>query len=110
MLETSNRSLDALVSFENKYHWKPGLNIVAEVELGVHEKAIVLSQRSLVRRPEGLVVYKFIEGKARQQLVKTGLEKKGLVEILKGVAQGEVVILDGAPFLSDGTAVHIVEK
>lgn len=110
MLDISNRSLDALVEFENTRGWKPGINIVAEVELGEHKGAVVIPQKALVRRPEGLVVYKLHGHKVSEQLVKTGLETSELVEVLQGVAEGDKIILDGAAFLSDGTEVKVMEN
>jgi membrane fusion protein (multidrug efflux system) len=53
------------------------------------------------------VVYVLDQGAARQRVVETGLKQDGLQEILKGVAAGDTVAVDGAGFLTDGAAVAL---
>jgi hypothetical protein len=64
-------------------------------------------EESVVLRPAGKVVYVVREGRAEQRLVDTGLKQDGLYEILKGIAPGDVVAVDGAGFLTQGASVTL---
>ncbi len=110
MLEKGNRALHALIEFNNSLLWKPGLNIVAKVLVAVHKNALTVPVRALVMRPAGTVIYKILKGKAVEQRVVTGLRQDGRVEIVEGLAEGDIIALDGAPFLSKNVAVKVRVK
>jgi len=111
MLAKGNRALHALVKFPNTHQWKIGASIQAQVVLTQHENAITVQKQALVRRPKGLVVYKVIanSNKVVEQIVTTGLTKNDTIEILSGLALNDVVVLDGAAWLTDGAIIDIVE-
>jgi len=109
MLEQSNRALQALVDFKNQNNWKPGYSITARIVLKTHTQVVVVPQRCLVRRPAGLIVYRIKNNIAKQQVVTTGLQQADLIEITSGIRAGEIVALDGAPYLTEGVKVNIQE-
>lgn len=110
MLEPGNRALQALADFDNRADWRPGESITAIAELSRQDRALVLPEAALVRRPKGLVVYRLESGKAREQPVTTGIRQGDRVELLSGVAEGDLLALDGAAYLSDGADVDIQGK
>lgn len=110
MVGTDNRALDVIVDVPNPGDWTPGASVEGAVVLGVHPKAVVVPEESLVLRPAGEVVYVVNNGKVQQHVVKTGLREGGVVEILSGVNAGETIALDGAAFLTDNAAVAAREK
>ncbi len=107
MLEPGNRSLQALVDFDNSLGWKPGESIPARVVLQRREQALVLPEAALVQRPRGVVVYRIVDGRAVETPVRTGIRQAGRVEILDGLSAGDRVALDGASWLSDGVEVLV---
>lgn len=107
MLETGNRALQVLVDFDNEVGWRPGESISAEVVLRSNPTALVVPEEALVQRPAGLVAYRLREGKAEEVVVRTGIREQGQVEILEGLAEGDVLALDGAAFLTQGAEVEI---
>ncbi|MBL4868196.1 MAG: efflux RND transporter periplasmic adaptor subunit [Pseudomonadales bacterium] len=109
MLEHGSRALHALVDFENEGNWRPGSSISAEVVLGEHALAIVIPERSLVRRPAGVVVYRLTGDKVSEQIVTVGMKQKGLIEVTSGVSVGDSIVLDGAAWLTDGARVQIMD-
>tara|TARA_R110001592_G_scaffold353792_1_gene652963 strand:- start:17636 stop:18694 length:1059 start_codon:yes stop_codon:yes gene_type:complete len=110
MLEDGNRALHALVEFQNDALWKPGYSVVAQVTLDVREDAVVVPEEVLVRRPIGTVVYK-IEGETvSEQRVTTGLKQGNSVEILSGLKEGDLIVLNGAAWLTDGASIRIREE
>jgi hypothetical protein len=64
-------------------------------------------QLAVVRRPVGDVVYVIRENRAEERPVKRGLRSGTTVEIVEGLAPGEVVAVDGAGFLTQGGRVEI---
>ena len=105
---TSNRALDAIVRFEADGHaFRGGGSVNARVVLSVKSQAIMVPEQSVVLRPAGNVVYIILDGRAEQRVVETGLRQDGMVEILRGIAPGSALAVDGAGFLTNGAAVSL---
>jgi RND family efflux transporter MFP subunit len=103
----ANRSITIIVDFDNPGGWRPGASVRAEVVLAVRSDAVTVPQVAVVRRPVGDVVYVIRDGKAEERPVKRGLRSGTTVEILEGLAPGEVVAVDGAGFLTQGGSVDV---
>lgn len=103
----ANRSLTVIVDFDNPGGWRPGASVRAEVVLAVRADAVTVPQVAVVRRPVGDVVYVIRDGKAEERPVRRGLRTGAVVEILEGLAPGEVVAVDGAGFLTQGGRVDV---
>lgn len=112
MIDEGSLARIALADFENVHDWPPGLHLTAEVVLAVRKGVPVLPEAALVRRPAGLVVYRLREdGRTVEQVaVRTGIREGDRVEILEGPRAGDVVALDGAPYLTDGAEVMVREE
>lgn len=106
----ANRAIEALVDFENPGGWRPGASVDGEVVIARHENATTVPEGSVVLRPAGPTVY-VVEGETvRAQVVRTGVQREGRVEVLEGLEGDETVALDGAGFLSDGARVRFQEQ
>lgn len=109
-LDPSNRSLAAMVDFDNQYHWRPGSSVSARITIDRRDKALMIPIRSVVRRPAGNVVYRIDKGTALQQPVVVGERKGEALEVREGLSAGTTIALDGAGFLTDGARVEIRES
>ena len=106
----SNRALDAIVKFRGDGSvLRGGGTVNARIVIDSREGALMVPEQSVVLRPAGKVVYVLENGTARQRIVETGLKQDGMQEILKGVAAGDTVAVDGAGFLTDGAAVALAK-
>jgi membrane fusion protein (multidrug efflux system) len=104
----NNRALDAIVKFGGEgSQLRGGGTVNARIVIESREAALMVPEQAVVLRPAGKVVYVLDQGAARQRIVETGLKQEGLQEIVKGVAAGETVAVDGAGFLTDGAAVAL---
>lgn len=107
----TNRALDAIVKFDNDGTFRGGGSVDAKIVLAVRENALTVPEQSVVLRPAGKVVFVVTEQDGRltaqQRLVETGIRQDGYYEILKGLAPGERVAVDGAGFLTNGTLVAL---
>ncbi|MDC0188715.1 efflux RND transporter periplasmic adaptor subunit [Gammaproteobacteria bacterium] len=106
-VNSNNRSITAIVDFDNPGSWVPGASTQARIILSTYQDALVLPQLAVVRRSVGDVVYLIQNDRAVEQQVDTGIEKDGLVHIKSGLKKGDIVALDGAGFLTNGTQIKI---
>ena len=107
MITADSRTVDVIADVVDATGWQPGASVTGTVILGEQSAAMMVPEQSVVLRPAGEVVYVVREGKAYQAIVKTGVRQNGLVEILKGIAENDTVVVDGAGFLTDDTLVKI---
>lgn len=103
-----SRAIEIIIYLENPGAWRPGGTINGTVIIGQHDNGLLVPARSVVRRPAGEVVYQLENNIARQRQVTTGTRQGDYIEITNGLSGQEKIIVDGAGFLTDGTAV--VEK
>lgn len=109
MLGSGTRSMLVIAEFENPGGWRPGASVNGQVVLETREDALLVPEVSIVLRPAGSVVYVIEDGAAHQRVVRTGVRNNGMIEVIEGLSPGDVVAVDGAAFLTDGTAVNVRE-
>jgi membrane fusion protein (multidrug efflux system) len=72
------------------------------------EQAIVVPETALVPVGQDQFIYRVVDGKAVLAKVKTGLRRKGQVEIVDGLDREAVIVTEGTVKLRDGSAVRTV--
>lgn len=105
-----NRSLTVLVDLENPGPWRPRATVEAIVVVDERRDAMIVPFASLVERPAGTVVYVLggeSGGRVMEQVVEPGERQNGTIEIVSGLEPGQVVVRDGAAYLTDGASVEI---
>jgi RND family efflux transporter MFP subunit len=106
-----NRALDAIVKFDNDGSFRGGGSVNGRIVIATREKALTVPEQSVVLRPAGKVVYVLAEqdGKlvAQQRPVETGVRQDGYYEVVKGLASGDRVAVDGAGFLTNNATVAL---
>ena len=103
----SNLAIEIIIDIENTQGWEPGASVTGKVQVARHENAVVVPTGCIIRRPSGLVVYRITGNKVVETAVSTGLVQDGETEILSGVNSGDQLVLDGAPYLTDGITVDV---
>lgn len=88
---------------------RPGMFARVQVQLGVREKALWIPEAAIVPRGQEVTVFRVIEGKAELVRVQTGARKAGEVEIVKGLAAGDLVVTEGTQKIGPGSAVLILD-
>jgi membrane fusion protein (multidrug efflux system) len=89
---------------------RPGMFARVQVELGVREQAVWIPEAAIVPRGQDNFVFRIAEGKAELVKVQTGARKVGEVEIVKGVAAGELVVTEGTQKIGPGSAVKLMRE
>jgi membrane fusion protein, multidrug efflux system len=86
---------------------KPGMFAVATVTVGERLDRPVLPEESLVATRRGYMVFVIEDDVAVSREVVTGLRDEGWVEIVEGLAVGELVVREGHMRLSGGETVRV---
>jgi RND family efflux transporter MFP subunit len=107
-----SRALIAIADVENPGSWRPEATVKARAVVEERPAAVVVPLIAVVKRPAGEVVYRMddaAEGRVREQIVETGERQDGWIEVRSGLAAGDVVVAEGAYYLSDGVRVVVRE-
>ena len=75
-----------------------------QLTLGVRENAVWIPEEAIVPRGQDSYVFRVVDGKAELVQVQTGTRKVGEVEIMKGIAAGDVIVTEGTQRLAPGHA------
>jgi membrane fusion protein (multidrug efflux system) len=107
-----SRAVVVIVELENPGPWRPEGTVEAKLVVESRAGAVVVPMASLVKRPAGDVVF-VPEGPAaervRQRVVTVGERQNGHIEIREGLDAGELVVAEGAQYLTDGARVTVQE-
>jgi membrane fusion protein (multidrug efflux system) len=85
---------------------RPGL--FARTDLGIAERegALLVAEEAVLQRADGEVVFVATsDNTARRVVVKTGLQREGMVEIVEGLGAGDEVVVSGHAALVDGSPI-----
>lgn len=104
-----SRAIEAIARIDNPGPLKSGGSVDATVVIGHKDNAVLVPEQAVVQRPAGKVVYLIAEGKASQRIVDIGARQAGMLEVVRGLAGGETLAMDGAGFLADGATVTVRE-
>jgi membrane fusion protein, multidrug efflux system len=99
---------------------RPGMFGRVQVQLGVRDKAVWIPEAAIVPRGQDLFVYRVAGGNAgaagdnggKVELVRvqTGARKVGEVEIVKGLAGGDLVVTEGTQRIGPGSSVNLMKE
>jgi membrane fusion protein (multidrug efflux system) len=86
---------------------RPGM--FARVRLITDAKAdtLVIPEQALVPQGEDQFVYKVVDGRVQRTRVEIGQRREGKVEIVRGVAEKDMVVTAGQLKIRDGTVVKL---
>jgi membrane fusion protein (multidrug efflux system) len=109
-LDLSTRTLQAEIYIPNSDRsLKPGM--FANVELALLEKpqTLVIPREAVIEAGNEMSVF-VVEGKqAVRRSITIGYEQDQSVEVLKGLNEGDQVVIKGQQSIKDGSAIRIVE-
>jgi membrane fusion protein (multidrug efflux system) len=85
---------------------RPGLFARADLGIARREGALMVPEEAVLQRADGEVIFVVTpEDTARRVVVETGLQRDGKIEIVKGVAAQDQVVVRGHAVLADGVPV-----
>lgn len=107
-LNRATRTMTVEVDLPNKDHrLKGGMFARVEVLVGKHPEAIQIPLDAVSRLEESQYVYVVKDGKAHQVPVELGARAENRVEVVKGLAGDEQLIVSGKDLVSEGVPVQV---
>lgn len=89
---------------------RPGTTVTVEMVAQTVKDALVIPSAALLKTPEGATTVMIVRNdQAQQVVVETGVREGDRVQITKGLAGGETVIVKGAYGLPDKSKVKVAE-
>lgn len=86
----------------------PGTSARATISFEVSQRAIIVPRDALLRQPDGNVSAFVVEdGIAKRRLLTLGGSGDYGIEVLKGLSEGDRVVVRGNEVLSDGQSVNV---
>ncbi len=87
---------------------RPGL--FARADLGVSERqgVVMIPEEAILLRSDGSVIFRLVGPTEVQRVqISTGVHRDGLVEVVRGLARDDVVVVRGQTQLIDGSVVDV---
>ncbi|MBK8065635.1 MAG: efflux RND transporter periplasmic adaptor subunit [Betaproteobacteria bacterium] len=88
---------------------RPGMFVRVQLQLGERRDAVWIPEQAIVPRGQDSYVYRVMAGKAELVQVRTGARRVGEVEVLRGVAAGDLVVTEGTQKIGPGSAVSVMD-
>lgn len=105
-IKTHNRAVEVTVEFENPGGWLPGASTDATLVVEEHLNALTVPSLAVVKRSSRDVVFVIDKGRAHAVEITQGWRENGWVEISGGLATTDLVVVEGAGQISDGSLVE----
>ncbi|MFN4141069.1 efflux RND transporter periplasmic adaptor subunit [Aestuariivirga sp.] len=107
-VDVNGRALQVRADLDNAaMKLRPGLLVRVSVK-GPERQAVMVPESAIVQRGGKAVLYTVAEGKAKEISVRLGKRVEGRVEVVEGIAAGDVVVTAGNTRLSNGAEVEVV--
>ena len=98
------------ITFNNKgKKLLPGMYVTADLDMQQVNGVVVPSEAIVYRNGLNTVWTVDAEGNAKRKIVQVGIQANGEVQITEGLAEGDVVMVEGQSKMNDGDKVLIVE-
>ncbi|WP_035691991.1 efflux RND transporter periplasmic adaptor subunit [Azospirillum halopraeferens] len=109
LVDVNGRAVVIRAAVPNTDHaLRPGLFARVELTLTVNPEAVLVPEQAVVAVGSRQFIYKVVDGKAVQTPVTLGTRRSGEVEIVSGLAHGDVVVTGGQMKIRDGAPVRVM--
>jgi len=106
VVQPGNRTIVVKAKAPNRdRQLKAGMFIEARLATGTRADAIVVPEDAVQPLRTANVIWAVVGGKASRRVVELGTRSQGVVEILKGVEAGELVVVGGLERMAEGMPV-----
>jgi len=86
---------------------KPGMHAEVEIAADIYKDRLLVPQEAVLVRGGRKLVFAVEEGLAKWRYIEVGLENKDYAEVLDGVKEGEMVIIEGHFTLAHDARVQV---
>jgi RND family efflux transporter MFP subunit len=86
---------------------KPGMHAEVEIAADIYKDRVLVPQEAVLVRGGRKLVFAVEEGLAKWRYIEVGLENKDYAEVLDGIKEGEMVIVEGHFTLAHDARVQV---
>ena len=109
-LDLSTRTLQAEVYIPNSDRsLKPGMFANVEMVLLEKPQTLVIPREAVIETGSEMSVFVVEEKKAFRRSITIGYEQDPMVEVLKGLNEGDQVVIKGQQSIKDGFSIRVIE-
>jgi membrane fusion protein (multidrug efflux system) len=106
-IDPVSRSIKVIANFDNGDEaLKPGLFVDVELEVGRRNDAVIVPEEAVVALGTAQYVFKVVDGRVHRTQVSLGSRLAGSVEIRRGIAAGDHIVVRGLQKVRDGEPVR----
>jgi len=87
---------------------RPGMFARVYLQLGQRDNAVWVPEAAIVPRGQESFVFRVVDGKAALVKVRLGMRRVGEVEVLEGIAGGDIVVTEGNQRIQPGGAISVM--
>jgi membrane fusion protein (multidrug efflux system) len=88
---------------------RPGMFARVELQMGGQSEALLVPEAALVPVGDNQFVFRVEEGRAVRVQIEVGERRDGLVEVIRGIEDQDVVVVAGTQKIRDGGAVTVAK-
>ena len=111
LVDTNGRSIVIRASVKNiEARLRPGMFARVRLLFSDERDSVAVPEQSLIPVGDEQYLFKVVDGRAQRFKVEIGQRRDGQVEILQGLAAGDVVVTAGQLKLRDGSQVKIADE
>jgi membrane fusion protein, multidrug efflux system len=109
-INAETRTFKGNISVNNpKYLLRPGMFVKADIVTNHKDSVIVIPKSIILSRQRGKTVFTFDRGVVAERIIETGLENVTEVEVTKGLAKNDRIVISGFETLSNKSKVKIIK-
>ena len=108
IINPEDRTCAVHIAVENQQEEiKPGMHAEVEIAADIYKDRLLVPQEAVLVRGGRKLVFAVEEGLAKWRYIEVGLENKDYAEVLDGVKEGEMVIVEGHFTLAHDARVQV---
>ena len=110
IINPDDRTCAVHIAVENpQEEIKPGMHAEVEIAADIYKDRLLVPQEAVLVRGGRKLVFVVEEGLAKWRYIDVGLENKDYAEVLDGVKEGEMVIVEGQFTLAHDARVQVTQ-
>lgn len=112
MADLPARTFTADIAIDNKANrLKAGMFAKVNIPLNETKVVVAIPESAIVLREDQSSIYVITDGNSvSQRVIKTGIADNGWIEVVEGLAEGEIFVGGGQNKLRDGMTVNLVNR
>ena len=110
IINPSDKTCNVIVDVGNpEEEIKPGMHAEVEIAAEIYEDRLLIPQDAVLSRSGRKLAFVFIDGVAKWRYLEIGLENEDYAEVLDGIKEGDLVLIEGHFTLAHDAKVRIIE-